>query len=326
MTALLGSLTFESEKSITVWIEGGIVYARCAEAVSTMSVTIGTDESGAFVLQAPVGLAAADILTRLYATDDGVRIPAETIKGFRFLGSHSNETIDATESPVPVSLYGCSGDDHLTGSSHNDFICGHAGFDELRGRGGNDSVFGGSHRDVIQGGGHNDLLVGGDGNDRIDGQGAMDFIYGQEGNDSISCGDGWDIAFGGSGNDTIHGEDGPDHLNGGPGFDRLKGDDDDDILVDNDIETDSKNDRKTELLGGPGQDRFYSINATTVIVGGVDADATLRVNGNVQSRDSEEGHRYPLDPGAIWNRLRDPATGKGLDWNQFKDLRRHYDD
>lgn len=125
--------------------------------------------------------------------------------------------------PVPSTLLGGTGADHLEGGPRGDIVIGGSGHDTVDGAGGADRVYGegtdvligGSGDDALfartnadgigEGGGGNDYLVGGledsiltggDGNDYLDGSGGHDLLLG---------GGGTDILIGGDGGDTIHG-------------------------------------------------------------------------------------------------------------------------
>jgi len=69
--------------------------------------------------------------------------------------------------PVPVTLRGGPGDDHLYGGAGADKLIGGAGEDSLHGRGGGDWIFGGPGNDTIYGGPGDDRLLGGPGINEI---------------------------------------------------------------------------------------------------------------------------------------------------------------
>ncbi|MBM1219448.1 Hint domain-containing protein [Ponticoccus sp. SC2-23] len=81
------------------------------------------------------------------------------------LGS-GNDTLNATNDTLGVSVSAGAGDDTLTGGSGNDSLLGDAGNDVLSGGAGNDELYGGSGNDVIAGGA-GDTLFGGDDADTI---------------------------------------------------------------------------------------------------------------------------------------------------------------
>ncbi|MEO6435898.1 MAG: PKD domain-containing protein [Tepidisphaeraceae bacterium] len=76
-------------------------------------------------------------------------------------GGAGNDVIDASDSPVPVMLFGGAGGDRLIGSRFNDVLCGGAGDDNLLGGRGDDVIIGGAGRDQLDSRRGNDLLVGG---------------------------------------------------------------------------------------------------------------------------------------------------------------------
>ena len=102
----------------------------------------------------------------------------------------------------PVTLYGTSGNDYLTGGQSNDEIYGYSGNDTLKGRMGNDTIDGGNGDDVISGDDGHDTIFGRLGNDTIDGGDGDDWLYGEDGDDFIESGRGNDMVWGGAGNDV----------------------------------------------------------------------------------------------------------------------------
>lgn len=69
--------------------------------------------------------------------------------------------------PVPVTLRGEGGNDHLTGANADDKLIGGPGDDVLYGHGGNDWISGGPGNDRLWGGPGNDVLRGGPGVDSV---------------------------------------------------------------------------------------------------------------------------------------------------------------
>jgi Ca2+-binding RTX toxin-like protein len=82
-----------------------------------------------------------------------------------------------------LTIYGGSGDDHITGSFYDD---------EIFGQGGIDTIYGSDGDDLIDGGADNDVLFGEEGDDTI---------YGRAGDDILNGGMGMDILYGGPGDD-----------------------------------------------------------------------------------------------------------------------------
>jgi uncharacterized delta-60 repeat protein len=103
-----------------------------------------------------------------------------------------DDLVDASASPVPVTLDGGDGRDSLLGGAAADVLLGGSG---------NDTLFGGRGADTLRGGDGNDYLNGGPGADQL---------FGDAGNDQVFALD--------SAIDTI---------DGGGGFDRVKADVDD---------------------------------------------------------------------------------------------------
>jgi uncharacterized delta-60 repeat protein len=93
------------------------------------------------------------------------------------------------------------------------------------------SLDGGDGNDVLLGGAFADLLLGGTGHDTLFGGRGDDTLHGNDGNDYLNPGPGADQAFGDAGNDQIFSLDNaPDRVDGGAGFDRAKADSSD-LLV-----------------------------------------------------------------------------------------------
>jgi Ca2+-binding RTX toxin-like protein len=144
------------------------------------------------------GSSGPDII-RLRALGDRVLITG-VAQGFarsafsriEIAGLAGDDTLDASASPVPVTLDGGDGRDSLLGG---------AAVDLLLGGGGDDTLFGGRGADTLRGGDGNDYLNGGPGGDQL---------FGEAGNDQVFAVD--------AARDTI---------DGGGGFDRVKGDGDD---------------------------------------------------------------------------------------------------
>jgi hypothetical protein len=143
-----------------------------------------------------------------------------------------NVSLDALNLPVPVVMYGGSGNDIMQSTTIGpgyDFyptpvtMFGGDGADELRGGNGNDQLHGDAGNDRLYGGGGNDQLgaywVG---STWMDDPG-NDVMRAGWGNDALGGGTGNDVLFGDDGNDTIWGDDGDDQLWGGAGVDDLHG-------------------------------------------------------------------------------------------------------
>lgn len=97
------------------------------------------------------------------------------IEAGRLAGGGGNNTIDASQATIPVTLSGASGDDVLLGSKLGDVLWGESGNDTLIGGAGADSLDGQVGNDELQGGEGDDSLVGGAGIDRIREAGDVNF-------------------------------------------------------------------------------------------------------------------------------------------------------
>lgn len=100
------------------------------------------------------------------------------------------DSADASQTDIPVTLNGGTGDDVLIGGSGSDDLNGGDGIDDLSGNGGDDFCLGGNG---------NDTISGGDDQDNVNGQGGDDVLMGDEGNDAVIGGAGRDYVDGGGG-------------------------------------------------------------------------------------------------------------------------------
>ena len=80
------------------------------------------------------------------------------------------------------------GNDHIVGTSRDDFVLAGAGDDQAKLGAGNDIMLGGLGNDVADGGAGSDLIAGGAGNDRISGGSGADVLSGNAGNDWLDGG------------------------------------------------------------------------------------------------------------------------------------------
>ena len=202
------------------------------------------------------------------------------------LGGNGDDTFDATDSAVPVTLMGGGGNDTLLGGAADDLLVGGDGDDSLAGGAGLDRLVGGAGADFLDGGGDNDKLVpglagderdtvvGGDGFDLVDyrrAAGNVRLVRGSLGGpaspDSLTppdplaplIGDDVELAFGGGGDDLIR-----DFLlaRGGPGNDR--------------IVAGSIGVQPAAAFGGPGDDTLSAVNNNAVYLDGGEGNDTLR--------------------------------------------------
>jgi Ca2+-binding RTX toxin-like protein len=210
---------------------------------------------------------------------------SDSHSGFEFAhltGGVGNNTLDARNATLQVTLQGGDGDDTLHGGSQGDTLMGGLGRDTLFGWGGDDIMGGEGGNDWMMGGDGNDFmfahagfdtLYGSSGDDLMVGGQDNDTIFGEGGNDSIA---GDDIAFfgpppttggadyidGGSGDDSLYGSFGNDTIYGGLGNDTLHGDDGNDWLY--------GGDGRDLLYGGFGSDRLYGEAGNDFLDGGDD--------------------------------------------------------
>jgi Ca2+-binding RTX toxin-like protein len=93
---------------------------------------------------------------------------AAAIGGFEVNANGGNDSVIVGKSvPVPVTLRGGPGDDHLVGGGGNDKLLGGAGNDVLVGRAGNDWIAGSAGDDKLVGGSGDDKLLGGPGTNTL---------------------------------------------------------------------------------------------------------------------------------------------------------------
>lgn len=92
-----------------------------------------------------------------------------------------------------ATVEGTSGDDRLTGTSHDDHIYGLEGNDTLVADFGHDTLKGGTGDDHIYGLAGNDTLVGGAGDDTLKGGAGNDTLVADSGRDILTGGAGADI-------------------------------------------------------------------------------------------------------------------------------------
>ena len=217
-------------------------------------------------------------------------------------GTEFNDTLNAANTTIGVTLDGEAGNDSLTGGS---------GADVLFGGDGDDTRVGGDWDDTLVGGTGADVLYGGTGRDTADysasnagvtvsllfgtGQGGhaqgdslngVDNVIGSAHGDVLTLnnfagiaygGDGADTLFGGTGNnDWLFGGDGNDQLSGLAGNDSLDGGAGDDLLI-----AGLGNDT---LIGGTGNDTVVFAGGITEYSFGYAAGALI-VTDSVAGRD-----------------------------------------
>src|SRR5664279_4412456 len=93
---------------------------------------------------------------------------ATAIASFEINGNGGNDTIELSRQvPVPATIRGGAGADHIVGGSGNDLLIGGEDRDEIKGGAGDDSIHGGPGNDFLIGGPGNDSLYGDSGSDLL---------------------------------------------------------------------------------------------------------------------------------------------------------------
>ncbi len=115
----------------------------------------------------------------------------------RVFSGAGNDQVYATDSKLPVQIYGEAGNDQITGGSADDLLDGGDGVDRVWGMGGNDLLLGGAGGDFLDGREGDDLVLGGDGDDQVLGFTGRDVLVGGLGTDRVDGGAGEDILIGG---------------------------------------------------------------------------------------------------------------------------------
>lgn len=123
-------------------------------------------------LEAPSGICTRD------EAETMLTCAAPAIASFEVnAGGGDDYIVFSPKIPVPVTLRGGPGNDHLYGGAAADKLVGGAGDDSLHGRGSGDWIYGGPGGDTIYGGPGDDRLLGGPG---------VNEIYGGSGNNQTS--------------------------------------------------------------------------------------------------------------------------------------------
>jgi Ca2+-binding RTX toxin-like protein len=149
------------EKSINVVLAGD-------NLGNTISIGVSPDGRTYTIESAAPLEVGGEICWHPEASEDDLLCEAAAIAGFEINGNGGNDTISLSPTvPVPATLRGGPGDDHLTGGAGDDKLVGGPGDDTLIGRGGGDSLFGGSGDDKLFGGSGDDRLLGGSGVDAL---------------------------------------------------------------------------------------------------------------------------------------------------------------
>jgi Ca2+-binding RTX toxin-like protein len=181
------------------------------------------------------------------------------------------------------TIVGTDGADDLVGTDEEDVIDGLGGDDRIRGLGESDVICGGPGNDVLDADGRppewpvrepvGDLLVAGDGDDYLEGTTGT-YMFGGAGDDTFLDGAtvsysrapngvvadlGTGLAFG-EGSDTLVGV---ENLRGSAFDDRLSGDE-----------------RRNDLLGGPGSDQLWGAGQVDELQGGDGNDLVAGEDGD----------------------------------------------
>lgn len=164
-TALVGVLApvagaaERPEKSVNVVLAGD-------DFDNTISIGV-TPDGHQYTIESAAPLAVGgELCWHPEGSEDQLLCEATAIAGFEINANGGDDKISlAATVPVPATLRGGPGADHLTGGNGDDKLVGGPGDDQLIGRGGNDSLFAGSGDDQLSGGSGDDRLLGGSGMD-----------------------------------------------------------------------------------------------------------------------------------------------------------------
>jgi len=264
----------------------------------TLSGGAGTDRlfgnQGRLVLSetADVDLTVTSINGRARITGNGTDTINGEVTGVLLVGGDSGNVLNASQSPIRVTLRGAGGDDTLIGSAFADTLDGGDGNDRVqqtvdRTQVLTDTQVTGLGTDSlisIEGG----VLIGGAGNNRLNavgfsgsvtliGNAGNDTLLGGPGNDVLDGGTGNDVLDGGGGNDTMRGGTGNDSMDGGFGSDVLLGSDGDDTL-------DGQENNDT-LLGEDGDDDIDGNLGVDRVTGG--GNGSTPTGGDIVADGSE---------------------------------------
>jgi Ca2+-binding RTX toxin-like protein len=121
---------------------------------------------------------------------------------------NKDDTLDATDVQVKMTIDAGSGDDTIDAGSGADSIDGHSGVDFLHGHAGNDMIHGNDGKDHLFGEDGNDKVFGDGNDDHLNGGAGADTLDGGIGGDVLTGGADKDTYLGGGGNDTITADDG----------------------------------------------------------------------------------------------------------------------
>lgn len=131
-------------------------------------VSLSPDGREYLIVSAAPLEAGGDLCSHPGERPDELSCRAPAISGFEVnAGAGSDFVTFSSDIPVPVTIRGGPGSDHLSGGAAADKLIGGPDRDLLFGRGGNDWLFGGPGDDGLIGGQGDDQLRGGPGEDRL---------------------------------------------------------------------------------------------------------------------------------------------------------------
>ncbi|WP_217312837.1 DUF4347 domain-containing protein [Richelia sinica] len=218
--------------------------------------------------------------TRLYARsgDDDITVNSFVVNPLASLtiyGETGDDVIDASQSPVAVTVYGQEGKDTAYGSNLNDTLFGNEQDDLIIGNLGDDVIDAGAGNDIVIGdrGSVKDLL-GNELTQRHLPQALVvsSLVGNSSTNDIITTGEGNDVIFGGSGDDTID--------SGSSLGDRAN----DVVVGDHGSATFDNNSNLTSItttvVGGEGKDNITVGEGDDIVLGGSGNDVITSSSGN----------------------------------------------
>jgi Ca2+-binding RTX toxin-like protein len=133
-------------------------------------IRVGLSVDGtSYVITSPAPLEApSGVCVKADETGTMLTCEAPAIASFEVnAGDGHDYVVFSPKVPVPVTLRGGPGNDHLYGGAGADKLVGGSEGDSLHGRGGDDWIYGGSGTDTLYGGAGDDRLLGGPGANEI---------------------------------------------------------------------------------------------------------------------------------------------------------------
>jgi hypothetical protein len=156
-----------------------VTFAYAEAGPVNLLITGGPENSGLYISLSPDGReyvivstvpleVGGDLCSHPEERPNELVCKATAIAGFEVNAGGGSDLVAFTgDIPIPVTIRGGAGGDHLTGGGASDKIVGGPGADGLSGRRGNDWIFGGPGRDRLLGGPGDDQLRGGPDKDKI---------------------------------------------------------------------------------------------------------------------------------------------------------------